>query len=493
MGGFVIDTHDPTSRLNPYIPDSCRLTLTGEGLVLLAQYGFTPDISRSAIEDQSKADYLGKGLSCVQAGWLIVQCISRLGSHLPVTFLEINTLGHVLCALTMYFLWWDKPLNVLVLIPVTGKWTRSLCSLMWMCSDISASGMHGNWAAGAPGYEMDILQYRTPDSAEPMTANGSRQPQRRPSIKPSRISSRTYTYTSEKPRLTSLPPQPGPVETLRGDIALGSTGLSVNPNHKIFEGWSTVYYDECDDIDPIRDTTQQRDRETDEELLIMTPETIRTKKVLRLIGSDTKQIQWAQVLPDDTRPTTGKVRLIYRVQPVLKLDSTSVERWKLAAEELSRLSTTMTTSPHLNFPRTTVTREAANWPGEFSFSNEGYRRVLPIVLSALFTTFYGGLHGLAWNSTFPTAIEHWLWRALSLSIATSGLTFSAYLTFINFTSWSAASIKDKLDTFLVLFYLPCLAYGFARLFLVTEAFASLRTLPSKAYETPKWTNFIPHL
>ena len=316
MGGFVIDTYDPTNVLSPYIPDSCRLTLTGEGLVLLARHGFAPDISRSAIEDQSKAGYLGKGLSCIQAGWLIVQCISRLASHLPMTFLEINTLGHVLCALTMYFLWWDKPLNVLVPTPITGEWTRSLCSLMWMCSDVSASGMHGNWAAGAPEYEMEVLQYRAPDCLESVVTDGPMQPHRRPLIKMSRISSRTCSHTSQKPHLASLSPQPGTIETLRGDVVLGSTRLSVNPNHKTFEGWFTVYYNESDDIDPDRDTMRQRDQETNEVLLIMTPETIKTKRVLTLpTGPEAKQIQWAQVLPDDIRPDTGKLRITYRLQP----------------------------------------------------------------------------------------------------------------------------------------------------------------------------------
>lgn len=39
----------------------------------------------------------------------------------------------------------------------------------------------------------------------------------------------------------------------------------------------------------------------------------------------------------------------------------------------------------------------------------------------------------------------------------------------------------------VLFYIP------ARLYLVTEAFLSLRSLPIEMYKTPDWTEWVSHL
>ena len=41
--------------------------------------------------------------------------------------------------------------------------------------------------------------------------------------------------------------------------------------------------------------------------------------------------------------------------------------------------------------------------------------------------------------------------------------------------------------FVVLSYVP------ARIFLVVEAFASFRDLPDAVYQTPHWTDWIPHL
>jgi hypothetical protein len=38
--------------------------------------------------------------------------LARLVSRLPITLLEVLTLGHVFSALIMYLLWWDKPLDI---------------------------------------------------------------------------------------------------------------------------------------------------------------------------------------------------------------------------------------------------------------------------------------------------------------------------------------------------------------------------------------------
>ncbi|KAI5776243.1 hypothetical protein EDC01DRAFT_593838, partial [Geopyxis carbonaria] len=66
----------------------------------------------AAIEDKSKADYLAKLLACIQAGWILLQCLGRKLSDLPITLLELNTVLHVLNAFVMYTLWWKKPLDV---------------------------------------------------------------------------------------------------------------------------------------------------------------------------------------------------------------------------------------------------------------------------------------------------------------------------------------------------------------------------------------------
>ncbi|KAI5808466.1 hypothetical protein DFH27DRAFT_459108, partial [Peziza echinospora] len=56
-------------------------------------------------DDRSKTDWLAKAMVCLQASWIIIQCVVRKAEGLPVTLLEINTVMHVVCALLMYLLW----------------------------------------------------------------------------------------------------------------------------------------------------------------------------------------------------------------------------------------------------------------------------------------------------------------------------------------------------------------------------------------------------
>ena len=42
----------------------------------------------------------------------MIQCISRLAQGLSISLLELNTFAHALCALLIYGLWWEKPLDV---------------------------------------------------------------------------------------------------------------------------------------------------------------------------------------------------------------------------------------------------------------------------------------------------------------------------------------------------------------------------------------------
>jgi hypothetical protein len=86
-----------------------RLTLTPRGIALLAECGLLPKLSREEIGDKSKADGLAKNFVCVQADWMVIQAVGRVAYRLPVTLLEINTIGHVICAFVIYVLWWHKP------------------------------------------------------------------------------------------------------------------------------------------------------------------------------------------------------------------------------------------------------------------------------------------------------------------------------------------------------------------------------------------------
>lgn len=62
--------------------------------------------------DKSKGDMVAKLLVVMQTSWFMIQCIVRVAEGLPVTALELTTLGHTVFSSVIYFFWWNKPLDV---------------------------------------------------------------------------------------------------------------------------------------------------------------------------------------------------------------------------------------------------------------------------------------------------------------------------------------------------------------------------------------------
>ncbi len=88
MGGFVIDVDSK----DPFLPGHRkRMTLTAKGIQFIAERFPTllPELSEADFRDKSKAGALAKSIVCIQAGWFITQCISRVAMALPITLLEV--------------------------------------------------------------------------------------------------------------------------------------------------------------------------------------------------------------------------------------------------------------------------------------------------------------------------------------------------------------------------------------------------------------------
>lgn len=71
-----------------------------------------PIIPEEDIQDRSKGDAISKTLIILQTSWFIVQCLARWSTRLPVTELEVVTLGFALLNGITYGLWWNKPQNI---------------------------------------------------------------------------------------------------------------------------------------------------------------------------------------------------------------------------------------------------------------------------------------------------------------------------------------------------------------------------------------------
>lgn len=115
---------------------------------------------------KSKVDTMSKFLICLQGGWFIVQAISRLATNLPVTLLEVNTIGHVTCALAIDLLWWNKPRQTNELILLKGDWLPPIAAYMFISSRVSGedSGRARGTLFSRPDPEILQLAYFPPQS-----------------------------------------------------------------------------------------------------------------------------------------------------------------------------------------------------------------------------------------------------------------------------------------------------------------------------------------
>lgn len=141
MGGFAIDTVNLEPEDN-FLPHSrTHLALTCKGLLFLAKHepSQIPDLPRAQIEDKSKANVLAKILVCFQALWFCVQCLSRLIQGLPISLLELNSIGHCVCTLFICLMWWNKPVDVVEPILIPAAPIRELLGFMCMSSPIEGA------------------------------------------------------------------------------------------------------------------------------------------------------------------------------------------------------------------------------------------------------------------------------------------------------------------------------------------------------------------
>ena len=72
----------------------------------------SPSLSGKEIWDKSKSDKLAKILACLQIGWLSLQCVGRAAQHLPISLLEIGTVGFAIPSLATFIFWFSKPHDI---------------------------------------------------------------------------------------------------------------------------------------------------------------------------------------------------------------------------------------------------------------------------------------------------------------------------------------------------------------------------------------------
>ncbi|KAK4161497.1 hypothetical protein QBC43DRAFT_323439 [Cladorrhinum sp. PSN259] len=499
MGGFVIDT-TPKPSEDAIIEGSPRVALREHALHLLAIKGWLPDLPVGEIEDKSKADGLAKSLAAVQSAWMILQCIMRWSSGLYVTSLELNTLAHAICALVIFILWWDKPLDIQHPTVLTGDWTRPLAAYLWVAAyDKKPEGrLMTKWLFANQPKEVTECESeertffwvepgtlpsddsREPDMACDMTRDQrlDRQPQATQSLSTYRVqidrvrifnwetgvySSRTFQHSASSGGLETLAFSP------RELVVLPHTTVGIFPGESQDQSvcqiersflvrWKVVW-------DWVR--SSQHDELRHDGFLQF--ELNQGYPPLWSRNEIAARVQWARI----------KERYY-----ISKLICAWVPNWYDGIDELDKL--------------------------EFSSS-------LVFIACAV---VYGAIHAAAWNQHFHFNIERLLWKVSCIYIPSAGiavlpLIYVWYLMsrashktkleketgvdklLLKLLSYLYDNLKGKPDLLFqllrILIWPLMLAYLLGRIYLVVEAFISLRSVPQSAYQTPDWTEYLPHL
>ncbi|KAF2128117.1 hypothetical protein P153DRAFT_48351 [Dothidotthia symphoricarpi CBS 119687] len=458
MGGVVVQAGD-------CIEDSPQLSVTAEGVRLLSFLGRLPHIRESQIRDKSKADGLAKFLVVLQAGWMIIQTISRVQQDLPVTLLEINTCGHIICAFALYLLWWRKPLDVKdAFLILREDWVDPFVALMWMCSPIS--GDQSDEIS-----EMRCMSYRTPTqrgTQDSSIVTAAEQPKAATegstSVKPHRTHFSVGSVGAKNPRKFI-----GPL----GEYMIGSEGPSS----------STPFDHDVSYILPDRTINISTEHQIFFEIQKDCHGLQHSLQYCRRAFSDCKSHE--------------------------PLSEYVIARWSLANDLIDQLWNECERRPsYMDFFFTTSTlgifvgepiyiaHHITNFPGLSYLGSVNVHRDRLKTVAAFAGAAYGGLHLAAWNDFFPTTVERYLWISCSCATGITGLVLALFFLATNkIGKLEAAESRirnsKKLRFFGKWVLIPL--FMTARILIVVEAFVCLRRQPAAVYKTTEWSNYFPHL
>ena len=208
-------------------------------------------------------------------------------------------------------------------------------------------------------------------------------------------------------------------------------------------------------------------------------------------------------------------------------DNSTLEQWELAAAalEMERDCSVCPLDARQSTTERLVSR-VGNFPYNSGLLPPSHESYIEIAI-ALSTGLYGGIHLSQWSSHFPSPAEAELWRWSSVFVAGSGFFASLAMIAQKYhNTYASTSTLKKLGAdvgepkadlegiaackhwyessssvrLAIRLFLTCTAvivllcvYIPARFFLVLESFISLRSLPLEAYETPDWSQWIPHI
>ncbi|EON70054.1 hypothetical protein W97_09322 [Coniosporium apollinis CBS 100218] len=434
-GGFAIDSSSFGTQP--------QLTFTPLGITTLAKQGLLPKTSGAMVSDKSKADVIAKVLICIQAGWFLIQSLARVARNLPLTLLELHVLTHVACAFCMYLFWINKPYDV-------G------CPII--CEDDAVVDMVALFA----------LQTRAAES------KGEWKCAQRHSFELSEIEG-AHIHTERPPRNTRYARK----------AAKFIIDPMDRPNIKI--SW-IVNLLEMPEIPTHLSILPDRNNE-DTCTPAVREQWLRANRALESIRSTGGHFRW------------------YSVKKPYYVGNSEEKHYQRAVGVKFEDGKTFVVPSRSN-----LRIEGA----KYAFGPKDVRDRLYSLQTKTFTVLtalYGGAHLFAWRAHFPSTAEMWMWRSSGIVMAGAPLTWALFIILGDVSNWMdpPGLYTRKLTSFELCRYAVSLVVGFvaalwgvlgcclmglypvARVYVLVEAFVSLRSPPLGTYTTVQWTDFIPHV
>lgn len=141
-----------------------------------------------------------------------------------------------------------------------------------------------------------------------------------------------------------------------------------------------------------------------------------------------------------------------------------------------------------------------------------------LLFLCVFSMIYAFSHLAAWNAHFPSEFERWIWRVSCLAIPFSIMCVQGTITFMGwaFTYPSWPDDRELLEREFeseqefglytrakqvwrrrwrfpkLIVRLSIIIFILARIFIIVEAFISLRSLPIGSFQEVEWSSYWPH-
>ncbi|RPB07620.1 hypothetical protein P167DRAFT_395681 [Morchella conica CCBAS932] len=478
-----------------------RPILSPQGFIKYVQSGRINQSTFNQVDvlDKGKGSNIAKIFAGFQALWLILQSIARWADNLPLTVLEIHVLIQIVCTSVIYAFWFRKPLDVGV--PTTIKLAPALGRL--------------------PENENTP---QSPGSTKIPQSPGS--PISRPYVGGETLHIRTGT--------------PSPSPFFRSDTrASRMTASTYNGNDAITITGSDAEYSDF----------VERPSENEEKQYIDESDTL-TRKDMLYKPAVTRPLKAASSVQAKWVPVTAKAFLdvAAHVRPLEKAKNVDDETTSGQPQPQSK------GEGEIPGPGPGLLRHSTTWKERIQCSETGFTAMM-VVAQGFLVVLVASLHLGAWNTKFPSAAELWLWRASCFSMIGFPTWIVAVICFNNFDPlmasknydhdmvdilWlthvepdlnpsrvpqfalknihkaikrhslraSEVALPDKekgtgskqfrkakmVQHYIMLYscFFAVIFYGIASLFIAVESYLAMRYLEDKHFQSPRWSNFIPH-